>query len=507
MKNNERLYDAITDIDDDLVDDAGKRRRKKPPKSFWYELIAACLVIAIGVGALVVRKPAEDEILSTGMANNDPLESNDMVDASPSETQISTSATSGAYNTYAIALPEYPAMTQYPADPNHDWDAYDAWETAYRERVGLQYRSDGLERFVTESIQEFLTGVDGENRVYSPLNVYMALAMLAELSDGSSRQQILDVLGCDSIESLRTQAGNLWNANYCDDGTVTSLLASSLWLSDSVTFKQETLDLLSNTYYASAFRGTMGTAAFDQALQDWLNAQTGGLLAEQVGGLTMDEDTVLSLVTTIYYCAKWTAEFSETATTQSTFHGANGDALCDFMNGSSWDYYYWGENFAAVRQDLANCGSMWFILPDEEVDVEALLTDAEVMDFMLCNGSWEKRSYLWIDLSVPKFDVSSQLSLSESLQALGITEVFDVETSDFTPTTDDTPLFVSEVLHGARVTIDEKGIEAAAYTQIYLYGDMPPEGTVTFVLDRPFLFVITNEQGLPLFVGTVQQPG
>ncbi len=30
---------------------------------------------------------------------------------------------------------------------------------------------------------------------------------------------------------------------------------------------------------------------------------------------------------------------------------------------------------------------------------------------------------------------------------------------------------------------------------------MPPEEEVDFTLDRPFLFVITGEDGLPLFVG------
>lgn len=33
-----------------------------------------------------------------------------------------------------------------------------------------------------------------------------------------------------------------------------------------------------------------------------------------------------------------------------------------------------------------------------------------------------------------------------------------------------------------------------------------PEEEVEFVLDRPFLFVITSNDGLPLFVGTVYRP-
>lgn len=51
-------------------------------------------------------------------------------------------------------------------------------------------------------------------------------------------------------------------------------------------------------------------------------------------------------------------------------------------------------------------------------------------------------------------------------------------------------------------------MEAAAYTVFSLSatsaGEMPEE--LDFVLDRPFLFAITSDDGLPLFVGVVNQP-
>lgn len=59
-----------------------------------------------------------------------------------------------------------------------------------------------------------------------------------------------------------------------------------------------------------------------------------------------------------------------------------------------------------------------------------------------------------------------------------------------------------------RVTTDEEGVEAAAYTVFSLSatsaGEMPEE--LDFVLDRPFLFAITGQDGLPLFVGAVNHP-
>ena len=84
----------------------------------------------------------------------------------------------------------------------------------------------------------------------------------------------------------------------------------------------------------------MGSAAFDQALQDWINQQTGGLLKEQAFGLTIDKETILALATTIYFRAKWSGEFSESNTSPDAFHADSGDVTCDFMHQSGTNTYY-----------------------------------------------------------------------------------------------------------------------------------------------------------------------
>ena len=53
---------------------------------------------------------------------------------------------------------------------------------------------------------------------------------------------------------------------------------------------------------------------------------------------------------------------------------------------------------------------------------------------------------------------------------------------------------------------DEEGVTAAAYTVMLMCGaGMPPMEEMDFILDRPFLFVITSRDNLPLFAGVVNQ--
>ena len=288
---------------------------------------------------------------------------------------------------YQLAAPQYPQMAQYPDEtkfsrPNGDFDSdgfnqvYNAWQADRRKQTDQPAGyTDALDAYLRAVIPQLLTGGSGENKVCSPINIYMALAMLAEVTDSESREQILAMLGSGDVDALRAEAAAVWNANYCDDGAVTSILANSLWLSDKISFKQEAMDALARYYYASSFRGEMGSAAFDKALQDWIDQQTGGLLKEQASGLTMDKETILALASTIYFRAKWNGEFSEANTAPDTFHADSGDVTCDFMRQRGTNTYYWSDRFSAVSKPLEGSGAMWFLLPDEGVAPEELLAD------------------------------------------------------------------------------------------------------------------------------------
>ena len=166
---------------------------------------------------------------------------------------------------------------------------------------------------------------------------------------------------------------------------------------------------------------------------------------------------------------------------------------------------------------------MWLILPDEGYSVDKLLESGEAMDFLLADKrgyydektqqyveTWPDQKTLKINLSMPKFDVSSDLDLIEGLKKLGVTDVFDWRIANFDPleaSTDD-PLYISKAQHAARVKVDEEGCEAAAYTVMIMTcgAAPPPDEEVDFTLDRPFLFAVTGDSGLPLFTGVVNQP-
>ena len=489
--NNEEIYDGITEIHDDLIDGAGARGGRRRRR--WAPAVAAVVAAVALVGA----------VLRPGSGGG-----------------MTASA-------YAIAEAEYPEMPSFPSEEDFvdpatgEWDGerfdqlYTPWWEAQHSRwmdLPEDYAA-GMEGFFAGSIRQFLSGAEGENRVYSPVNLCMALAMQAELTGGNSRRQILDLLGQDSVETLRAQIGSMWKANYINDGATTSILANSLWLNQDVDFVPQTMETLAKDYYASSYRGEMGSEGFNQALRDWVNRQTGGLLEEQAAELDLEPSTVLALASTVYFRAKWSGEFQESRTEPRTFHAPDGDVTCDFMNqNGGGSGYYWGECFSATSKNLENnAGEMWFLLPDEGVTPEDLLEAPQVMEFLLMKSKWDhwsNQKEVVVNLSLPKFDAASDLDLREGLRELGVSDIFDPAVSDFGPMTEQVEaVYVSQAKHAARVMVDEEGVIAAAFTMMADAGaGMPPEDEVDFVLDRPFLFAVTGMDGLPLFVGVVNRP-
>lgn len=414
----------------------------------------------------------------------------------------------------AVSMPQYPNEAKYTAsNGNFDSEKYDedwdAWWESYQEKTADMTDPAALTHWFTTSIPALMRNAGKENRVCSPLNIYMALSMLAAVTGGETRQQILDALGAESLDALQKQAAQLWAENSWDDGLVTSTLANSIWLRDGYNYNSETLQTLGEDFYASAFSGEMGSDAYNNILRDWINEHTGNLLTEQAGKLELNADTVLALVSTLYYSASWHDKFSSAATTQDVFHAPNGDVSTDFLHSSDSNTVYYGDGFSAIGLSLENSGRMWLLKPDEGVDAAELLQNEDTLGFLLANGEWSQTQRAIVNLSLPKFDVSSDLDILDTLAQLGMTDVLDGTKSDFTPlaVTDDS-LALTQAKHAARVKIDEDGCEAAAYTILGVEATamMGPEDEIDFTLDNPFVFAITGIDGLPLFVGLVNQP-
>lgn len=478
----EQIIDIIGEAPDHYVKDAKeyKKKRRIPRWSKWMGSIAAVLAIAL----LVTNMPGI------------PL-------------TVTAHAISEASESRKMERPKN----------GRDSEMFDEWRTQLDARKELvetaQTPIAGFAGLVSDDV---LSGVDGTNRVWSPINAYIALAMTAELTDGETQAQILDILGVSDTAELRNRVSAVWEEIYEDNGKEISVLANSLWLDKDVEYVQEKMDSIAYDYYASVYQGDLGSEKTNKAMTNWMRNQTGGLLKDRTLKCQLEpKDQVLAIASTIYFQSQWADKFNASDNTHGMFHAVTGDEEATFMNKKEYHMnYYWGEDFGAVQMFLENGSYMWFILPDEGKTVDDVLASDEYMDMItqLSNNSEEESNRKWmkVNLYVPQFDVSASTDLKEALQAAGLTNLFELYGNDFSPSIikaneNDDPVYLDSINQDTRVKIDEKGVVAASYIELNFGAGaaMPPDEVIDFVLDRPFVFAITKSQ-IPLFVGTVNTP-
>lgn len=379
---------------------------------------------------------------------------------------------------------------------------------------------DPVSRFAAASTGAVLCGSDTaggtadmalKNSCYSPLSLYMALAMVGAGAEGEAQQQVLAALNvADGNELERYCKQTLESVDEGFDSYELEI-ANSIWARNGFAFSKDYLKTAEDGFDAEAFNVDFGTAGADQQMSQWVSDKTKGLL--QPTFQTTDAQ-VAALINTLYYKDAWVDQFNPDSTAPSVFHADTGDVQADFMTLAGHDTsFVKGDGYTAADLAFTGGGFMRFVLPDENVSTLELAGNKDKMAELL-NGSMEFARVNW---SLPKFTIDSSWDdLIAAMASLGVTDVFSdqkpgmfagmLDRADGSATAGD--FYVSDLIQETHLALDEEGVEAAAYTAaaIETMAALPENEPVDFILDRPFLYIIAAPNGMPLFIGTVENP-
>lgn len=355
------------------------------------------------------------------------------------------------------------------------------------------------------------------NWVMSPYSARLCLAMLANGTKGETQAELLDALQIDDLDAFNQGVKELL-ATYDSYARIMSLdTANSIWLNQSRfdgkgAFLPDFVEKMDENYRATVEEVTNTDSV--ERVNAWVSEKTNDKIPTI---LTEDNrEFVTALVNAVYFKAAWENEFSESRTDKADFTNADGSIdTVDMMHQTSGFGYYATPGIEALKMDYRKYAvdnpegdnweyfrdadfSMYLIKADKQIDVQALLDQAEF-------------AYGDVDISVPKFKVEYGAALDDALQALGVKTAYDRDKADLTAMIDPSGLpggqhFLDTVLQKAYIAIDEKGTEAAAVTAAMNgAGAEPPSRPKlvrTFTADSPFWFVIRDNANQEiLFVG------
>jgi serpin B len=363
-----------------------------------------------------------------------------------------------------------------------------------------------------------ITSLEDGNLIYSPYSISLAFSMVYPGARGETEAQMAEVLRYLSQEEHH-KAFNALDQHFAVLGSETEAdpddptgepfqlnIANAVWGQHDYPFKEDYLEVLAQYYGAGLWAVDFADdpEAARQAINNWIEEQTQDRIREMVPPGMIDTLTRLVLANAIYFKGSWFYPFPAAATQEGPFTLLDGSQVSvplmrrtnTFLN------YVEGDGFQAALLPYVGDGiQMLVILPDPGSfeDIESRLS-AEFLDRIRQEAAGQE-----LHLVMPKLDFESSLDLKELLIRMGLTAPFGE--ADFSGISDEEDLAISDALHKANITVDERGTEAAAATVIVMPGSAPPEEPVELRLDSPFIFaILERETGSILFLGRVVNP-
>ncbi len=383
----------------------------------------------------------------------------------------------------------------------YSFDDYDERIQRYEENAVEDSFIAAVNDFSYRTASELLS--DKKNVCYSPVSLYYALAAATEGAQGTTRDELLTLLGEDDMDVVAEQSNRLYNIMFRDNKVGKLLIHGSVWIDDSLEVNDDYVNRLANEYYTESYHGDFADEKFINVMKKWIKENTGGMEM----AVEPDAGTVLTILNTVYFRDEWTDRFDKKLTKKDNFYLSDGSTVeCDFMNSTDFSHYYAkGEGFTRSSHSFKNGAGMSFVLPDEGVDIRELIATPEGIEDVLFGGEGSTGEVVW---KIPKFSYDTELELNDAIKKLGVTSCFgaDADFSGIGRLSSGENIFINEIKQNSHIEIDENGVVASAYTQIDYNGMALPDGRADMILDRPFLYAIVDRSGVVIFVGICENP-
>ncbi|MDO5718638.1 MAG: serpin family protein [Tissierellia bacterium] len=391
---------------------------------------------------------------------------------------------------------------EYPNKPGDYFERYtDEYEKFVEEHPFPNQIKDSLIAFTDDTAKMLIE--DGENLIYSPLSLYYALGMLSYGASGETELELKKYMHFDG-ENIEDDLKNLYLNESEENDYTTVKIANSIWINNNCTdielndINQDYLKTMENNFFADIYNVDYSDIKTIEEMNDWVDKATFSKIPNPIQEI--DKDSVMSLMNTIYYKSEFKEKFNIKLNIQDEFISSGGNAyMTEFMNKSDHHMPIKRDDDYISTSIKLKGGEMHFILPIEGLLPENLLNKGKFI-----KSYFEKEiEYKNTDFYTPKIGLKQNHDLLEKLH---LDEILGKNSNTNLSGIIDSELFVSDIRQDNVFDMDEKGVQAASFTiaDIDKTAAMPEQDEkIEIKLNRPFIFLLTLDNGEIAFVGLV----
>jgi len=321
-----------------------------------------------------------------------------------------------------------------------------------------------------------------EDAVLGPLSTFDLLAQLMPLAGGTTRAELLRMLGTSVEVDAR-------RARHRDDAQVTLHSATAVFAPPAVTLHD---DLVAKGLHVERLPD-VGSA---EHINGWISEMTQGKLARLVSPEDCASLRQLLLVDALYFDGRWRYPFEPERTVPAPFATPTGQVEVATMTVEA--PLYVAPDDGPVLVSLPYRGERFAL------DIVVGLDPSDFEGWLTRRRAAQRRR---VRLRMPRFSVAPPpCELRPALEAMGLHAVFDAKRAEL-PGLGPGPLWLDRLVHRARIDVDEAGTVAAAATVGFGQQSRDPDALALHI-DRPFCFFLHDTvDPTVLFVGRVANPG
>ena len=347
-----------------------------------------------------------------------------------------------------------------------------------------------------------------DNIFISPTSLFIALSMIYNGAEGTTKEEIAEVLQAKGIavEDLNKANASMMSSLDKESDDLQLNIANSIWLSDQFSFQKEFSSDNTDYFNAEIAEIDITDSKSPDKINDWVKKATNDKIEEIVDS-PLDENLVAVLINAIYFKGSWAQTFDKNVTTDRPFQLPGGSVKDVPLMAMKAEFdYLENDAFQAIRLPYGDGEmSMKVFLPKENSSLEAFRATLSNENWAAWQNDFEVEEGT---IYLPKFQLEFEASLNEALKSLGMNSAFDGNANFPRMINEDDQLSITNVKQKTYIDVSEEGTEAAAVTGIEMgITSAPINEPFVMEVNRPFFFTITDDEtDTILFMGSISNP-
>lgn len=362
--------------------------------------------------------------------------------------------------------------------------------------------------FGIESFQ-WLNDAEAENKnlLISPFSVVQALSMVWNGAEGTTKEQMSDVLNISSAieQQYNSEQKSLRNSLLGADDLVMVDIANSIWYRETDVVLDDFVNINQEFYNAEVSGLDFSKGEHAKAIiNSWVNDKTRGKIPEIVDEVS--DDHYMFLINAVYFLGDWAYAFDSEKTVEENFSAENGETVkADMMRTKAGFKHFLNNDVEMVELPYGNGHYNMLLMLPADNDVTSFI---DGLDDSKLTGWIDEMITRDVQVVIPKFKFETSLKLNDMLIDMGMPLLFG-GSANLSGINGRGGISVSRVKHKTFIEVDEKGTEAAAVASVEIGYTSSGTGQQVHSIrfDRPFVFAIREQDtNTILFLGKIADP-